>query len=615
MDLAVASFHMWATFLVIACAILLYATERFSVEVISLGVLAGLMLLFQFAPLRGSDGLPLVTTGQLLSGLAHPALITILALMVIGQGMSRTAAFAGPTAYLLRRGRHRPKLLIFVCLLLVMAISAFLNDTPVVVMFLPIMIVLSEKLRQSPGRVLMPLSFAAILGGMTTLIGTSTNLLTAGAYQSITGETIGFFDFTAPGMLLAATGLAYLWIFGPFLLKPRADRQGASNPNKHGRHFIAELTVGPQSPWLGTTATAGMFPCFPGMTVRLIHRDSTTILPPFDDLSLQPGDRVTLAATLEDLHGLVSDDPMSFIPDNPHTSRNQDVGAPQPSGGHLFEVLLPPASVLDGRPLKQRIDPALIGGIIVGIQRRTRMLRTGLGDIRLQAGDVLLVYGSVAEMRSLRSSRDVILLEWSGRAVPDLRKRWAARTIFLATVIVAASGLLPLVIAALTGALLMIACRCLTIQEASRAINRQVFLLVGAALAMGTALAASGGAAYLAHGLLTALADASPAIILSALFLLIAAVSNILSNNTTAILFTPIAVDMAMTLGLPTLPFIVTVIFAANCSFATPVSYQTNLLVMAPGGYRFTDYMRLGIPLILLLWAVFSLVVPLYYGL
>lgn len=612
MDLVVVSFHMWATFVVIVCAILLYAGERLSVELVSLGVLATLAFLFHIFPLHDPDGSPAITTGMLLSGLAHPALVTILALMVIGQGMSRTAAFAGPTAFLLRRGRHRPKLLILVCLAIVMLVSAFLNDTPVVVMFLPIMIALSEKLREGPSQVLMPLSFAAILGGMTTLIGTSTNLLVAGTYHSITGDRIGFFDFTVPGVILALSGFVYLWVMAPLVLGRAGPDKSDTSKTQHGRHFITELVVGDQSKCTGVTAVAGMLPCFPGMTVRLVARDEETFLPPFDDLTLKMGDQISLAATREDLHDLLTNDPdlLMFTPNTGSAATPAATPA-----DHLFEVLIPPASVLDGRPIGQINDRAALGGNIVGILRRSRMLRTGLGSIRLQAGDVLLVCGTIADMRALRTSRDVILLEWSGRAVPDIRKRWAARLIFLATVGAAASGTLPLVIAAMAGALLMIVTNCLTIHEASRAINRQVFLLVAAALAMGTALAATGGASFLAQALVTTLEGASPQITLSALFLLIAAISNILSNNTTAILFTPIAVDMAATLGLPAMPFIVTVIFAANCSFATPVSYQTNLLVMTPGGYRFSDYMRLGIPLAILLWAVFSLVVPLYYGL
>jgi len=614
MELVTVSIHMWLTFAVIICAILLYASERLPMEIISLGVLVSLLLLFYLIPAKGPEGRPLVSSSQILAGFAHPALITILALMVIGRGMSQTAALEGPTTLLLRYGRHHPKILIFTCLLFVLVISAFLNDTPVVVMFLPIMIVLADKLGEEPGQVLMPLSFAAILGGMTTLIGTSTNLLVAGSYHSLTGESIGFFEFTVPGITLALTGLIFIWFATPRLLratgKSRETRQG-----HHGRQFIVQIEIKEQSPHLGACILAGMLPCFSHMTVRLIKRGDQILLPPFEDICLESGDIVIGAATREKLHDMAAEDPDLFLHNHgPAPVRDMTAGEKE-DATHLYEVLVPPASLLEGHTLAE-IGPCLEGGsYVVALQRKTRMGRTGLHEIRLEAGDILLVCGTALQMRKLRSCRDVVLMEWSGHAVLDKRKKGKATLIFLATIFCAASGLLPIVIATVSGAFLMVISGCLTIQQAGRALDRRVLMLVATALAMGTALSATGGAAFFAHGIVELLRGATASVMLSALFLLVAVVSNLLSNNTTAILFTPIAVDMAVELGLPATPFVVTVIFAANCSFATPVSYQTNLLVMGPGNYRFSDYMKLGIPLALLLWLTFSLIVPRYYGL
>jgi len=610
MDLIAANMHMWVSFAVIIGAIFLYATERWPVEVVSLGVVASLLLFFQLFPLLGAGGDRLLEAADLLAGFAHPALITILALMVVGQGMSQTAALEGPTTLLLRYGRRRPRLLIFFCLIAVMVISAFLNDTPVVVMFLPIMIVLANKMREAPSQVLMPLSFAAILGGMTTLIGTSTNLLAAGAYFSLTGEHIGFFDFTVPGAMLAFVGFTFLWFAAPRIL-PRHDSGDTGSEIQGGKQFIAQLTVTKGSPYEGMEAVSGMLPGFKDMTVWLIERKRKTMLPPFDDLTLKAGDRLTLVATRDKLTGIAAEVPGVLM--------GGELSAPSALGEkgvpHLFEVLVPPASPLEGRLVSQ-VGAHLSGGsIIIGVQRRTRMVRGTIGNIRLEAGDILLVCGTAAQMRHLRARRDVILMEWSGHALPEKRKKWIARLVFGGVVLASASGALPIVVAAMMGAFAVVTSGCLTIGQASRALNRQVFLLVGAALAMGATMEATGGASFLGHRMVALLDGAGSTVMLSALFLLVAVISNILSNNTTAILFTPIAVDVATRLDLPPLPFVVTVIFAANCSFATPVSYQTNLLVMGPGNYRFTDYMKLGIPLAILVWAAFTVVVPWYYGL
>lgn len=609
MDIFMSSVHMWLTFAVIVGAISLYASERFPVEHISLGTIAMLLVIFHMVPQSGPAPIGSV---ELLAGFSHSAVITILALMVIGQGMSQTGAFDGPTTLLLRYGRHRPKTLIFVCFLFVMALSAFLNDTPVVVMFMPIMIVLAEKLKETPGRVLMPLSFAAILGGMTTLIGTSTNLLVAGAFQSTTGQVIGFFDFTVPGAILAITGFLYLWIAAPFLLRSR-ESNAQVDQQYHGRQFIIQLTIGPNSPLLGREAVAGMFPGLEGLTIRVIQRRNQAFLPPFGSLKLSTGDVVIAAATRDRLHDILGENEQLLLKGD-HAQGIRERGD-DANVSHMFEVLVPPASLLEGRTL-QEVGTALKGGgTVVGVQRKSRMARLPLLDIRLEAGDILLVCGSVKHIRKLRTSRDVVLMEWSGHAILDKQKKWLARLTFLGTVVAAAGGLLPIVVAALIGAFTMIALGCLTVQQASRAVNRRVYLLVVAALAMGTAMQASGGAAFLAHSLVSALEGASPAVALSILFFVVAFISNILSNNTTAILFTPVVIDMAAKLDLPALPFVVTVIFAANCSFATPVSYQTNLLVMGPGRYIFADYVRFGLPLALLLWLVSSMVVPWYYGL
>ncbi|WP_262690708.1 SLC13 family permease [Kordiimonas aestuarii] len=613
MDMVAANIHMWVSFAVIVGAIVLYATERWSVEVISLGVVATLLLLFQLLPYEGGNSGTPVTSQSLLAGFAHPALITILALMVIGQAMSQTAALEGPTILLVRHGRRRPRLLIFGCLIGVMVISAFLNDTPVVVMFLPIMIVLANKMREAPSQVLMPLSFAAILGGMTTLIGTSTNLLVAGAYHSITGGRIDFFDFTVPGIIMALSGFAFIWLAAPRLL-PKDGGIESGVEVSGGRQFIAQLIVLKGSRFEGMQSVSGMLPGLPDLTVWLIERKRQSLLPPFDDITVRAGDRLTLVGTREKLADIAAGTPGALTNgsgsggDSRDSTRSEDTA-------HLFEVLVPPASPLEGRTVLQVGANLSGGGTIIGVQRRTRMPRSPLGNIRLEAGDILLVCGTGSQLRHLRTRRDVILMEWTGHALPEKRKKWISQLVFISVVVASASGALPIVVAAMMGAFIVVITGCLTVGQASRALNRKVFLLVGAALAMGAAMEATGGAAFLGYRMVSLLDGAGSTVMLSALFILVAGVSNILSNNTTAILFTPIAIDMATRLDLPTMPFVVTIIFAANCSFATPVSYQTNLLVMGPGNYAFADYMRLGIPLVLLLWLVFTLVVPWYYGL
>jgi di/tricarboxylate transporter len=243
------------------------------------------------------------------------------------------------------------------------------------------------------------------------------------------------------------------------------------------------------------------------------------------------------------------------------------------------------------------------------------MIRMQLSEIRLEAGDVVLVLGTRENVRSLRLSHDFLLLEWSATELPDLALAARAQAIFATTVICVAAGLLPVVVAALAGAFAMVPAGCLNLRQAARAFDRKIYLMIGASLAMATSLEATGGAEYVAMQVVDALSGAGTGTLLSGFFLLVAVMTNLLSNHATAALFTPIGINVALSLGIDPSILVYTVILAANCSFATPMGYQTNMLVMGSGHYKFADFLRAGSPLIFLLWIVYSLFAPWYYGL
>jgi di/tricarboxylate transporter len=277
--------------------------------------------------------------------------------------------------------------------------------------------------------------------------------------------------------------------------------------------------------------------------------------------------------------------------------------------------MVTPNSRLNGQNLEQIGFRYLHRCVVLGIQRRSRMVRMRMTEIALRAGDVLLVLGQPEDVRKLRLSPAVLLMEWSAADLPARQHVRRAGLVFLGTIGLAASGLLPIVAAALIGAVAMIATGALSISQAVQALDRKVAITIATALALGVVLQGTGGADFLAEALLELMAGAGPAAVLSAFFLLVAVLSNILSTKATAVLFTPIAVGIAHGLGSDPVAFAVAVVFAANCSFASPLGYQTNLLVMTPGGYRFRDFIRVGLPLIAVMWLVFSMVAPWYYDL
>ena len=432
----------------------------------------------------------------------------------------------------------------------------------------------------------------------------------------------GFFDFTIPGLVIAAVGLVYVFIVAPRLLPEREgllDEMGGGA----GKQYIAQIQLSYDHPLVGTTSVAGLFPALKDVTIRMIQRGETPILPPYEDVTLQPGDTLIMAATRQTLtdalksgsslfKGLLEQQQSTYFEDDD----SDDLTDGRPSGDlTLVEAVVAPGSRMIGRNMEQIGFRHETGCIVLGIQRRSRMIRARMNDIRLEDGDVLLILGRRKDVQGLRLNRDVIPLEWSATELPDLTRSTRARVIFGATVLTAVSGILSIEVAAILGAAFMIATGVLNIRQASRAIDRRIFLLVGAALAMGTALQGTGGAAFLAHGLVSSLASFGPVVILSAMFLLVAFLTNVLTNNATAVLFVPIAVSTAQALNVDPMIFVYGVIFAANCSFATPMGYQTNLLVMAPGHYQFSDYLRAGVPLIVIIWIAFTLFAPWYYGL
>lgn len=614
--LAMMTPQMIAVFALIVVALALYVTERLPIEITSLGVICALLLVFELLPLEAVPGVPVVTPTRLLSGFANPALLTVLGLLVMGEGLARTGILTQGGLLVMRAARGKAWLSVVLVLAAVMVTSAFLNNIPVVVLAIPIMQALSIQLRRTPSRLMMSLSFASILGGMTTLIGSSTNLLVSGTLTDLGLQGFDFFDFTVPGVVLAAAGMVYLIVVAPHLLPDRTPTHDAVT--RGGKQFIAQITVTEDSGLDGLQAVGGFFRELSNMTVQMVQRREQAFLPPFDDLTLRAGDVLVVAATRPALAAFAEAEPGLLFP------RLQEDMPPARVGGEgrwshgeqaLAEVMVPPGSYMVGRTLEQIGFRYKHHCIVLGVERRAKMLRQRMTRVPLEAGDVLLVQGRRPDINKLRGLRQVILLEWSASDLPTAHHAKRAGLIFLAVVAVAASGLAPIVVAALCGAVAFILSGILTLETAIRALDPKIILTIAMALALGIAMQATGGADFLAHLLLIAMRGAEPSMVLSAFFLLVAALSNVLSTKATAVLFTPIAAGVALELGVPVEPFAVAVVFAANCSFASPIGYQTNLLVMTPGDYRFVDFIKVGMPMLVVVWLAFSAFAPYFYGL
>ena len=615
MELAVAApWQMWATLTVILVAIVLYTLDRFSLELISTGALAALLLLFNFAPLTDDAGNILISTEQLLSGFASPALFAIIGLLIVGQGMFQSGALEHPTEYLLRAYSKHPKITVGAVFFFVMVVSAFLNNTPVVVMFIPIIAAMATQSKIPASRLMMPLSFLSIFGGMTTVIGSSTNILAVESYRVLApGSDISFFELTPIGLVLAAVGTVYMFTAGRWLLPQRVSPDAGKDVEREGKQFIAQIEINRGHPLIGEGPVAGLFPQLPDITVRMVQRQELAILPPFDGFKFRSGDVVIIAATRQALTALLKSKPEFLDGLMSETELDDDDSSTTSAQLTMVEAVVAPGSRMIGQSIAQIGFHYKTNCIILGIERRSRMIRSQMNTIRLEAGDVLLILGDISNVHNLRAERDILVLERSMQGLPDPRKARIAAIIFAGVVSVTATGYLPIAISAIVGAALMVAGGCLNIRQAARAIDRRIYLLIGASIAMGVALQQTGGAELIGAGLGAIANDFGPVVLISTFFIICAALTNVLSNNATAVLFTPIAVSAAQNAGIDPHALVLTVIFGANCSFATPVAYQTNLLVMTPGHYKFRDFMVVGGPLILVFWIVYTFTAPIYF--
>ncbi|MCB1591396.1 MAG: SLC13 family permease [Alphaproteobacteria bacterium] len=620
-------FHMWFMLALTFMAVYSFMRERLSLEVTSILLLSTLLLYGQIFVFKDETGFNRMDAKFLLAGFANPSLIAVLALLVIGQSLIQTDSLRFVTNLFVSTKKSMALLSILLVLIFVTVLSGFMNNTPLVIIAIPILQNLMQNSRMDPGRIMMPLSFVAILGGMTTLIGSSTNLLVSSTMVEMGYDPIGFFDFTQPAIIMVVAGFAYVLLIVPNILPKRESIKEQIVGDQ--KEFVAELDIAPDSRLVGSECIDGKFSQLGNMNIKLIQRGGHLILPPFEGYAINAGDIIIVSATRESLGRLLSQYPGFLlseeeeeIMDSGGLDEQAETALRSAETRVLAKIMITPASRFIDMSLDHVNFHRQFGAIILGIQRRARVVRRRLGRIRLEAGDVLLIAGKNSVVNSLRDSPDFIVLSGSKRDLPVPGKAPVAIGVFVATVALAAMSLLPIPVAAFAGAAMMVGTGCLNIQQATRSIDRKIFLLVGSMLALGHALQVTGGVQYIADLILSSPFASSPLMTASLLFIIVAIATNILTNNACAILFTPIAMSLAEKFA--TTPemhtqlastFAITVIFAANCSFASPIGYQTNLLVMGPGEYRFRDFVKAGVPLVILLWITYIFIASHYFGL
>ena len=608
LELALPNSHALAVMIVIIGALILFTRESIPLQTTSLLVIVTLTVGFTLFPFE-SDGQVLHASDFFL-GFGHKALVAVCGLMIVGQGLIRTGALEPVGRMLARLWRKGPAISLLVTILITAVLSAFINNTPIVVLMLPILIGVAVRTGVSPSGSLIPMGFASILGGMATTIGTSTNLLVVNVAADMGMDAFSMFDFLGPATIAGCFAVIYLWLIAPHMIPERQPPMSGTV----SRIYTAQIRLDKNSAVVGRTLANATLRVGEGMKIETVQRGQGVFINPLPDVVLKAGDRLTTSDTQAKLREFAR------LLGGTLFSGDQAVDAEHPlsaEGQQIAEVVITPASRLNGVRIGNARLRSRYGLRLLAFNRfedSQERKSPGLDEVQLRSGDVLLVQSTIENLRELKETADFLILDGSIQ-LPSTKKAPIAMAAMLGVVALAALDIMPIEISAILGFLALIVTRCLNWKDAMSALSTQVILIIVSSLAMGAALLKTGGADYLARLFVYITFGAPPSVVLGGLMLMMGILTNIVSNNAAAVIGTPIAIGIAQRLGMPLEPFVLAVLFGANLSFATPMAYQTNILLMNAGGYKFGDFVRVGVPLSIGLWLVLTAVLVWAYGL
>ena len=583
------------TLLVLVGAVTLFVTEKLPVDVVAMLVLASLLVL------------GLVTPVEALSGFSSEATITVAAMFVLSAGLAHTGALASLGRLF---GRVKNGFLFMLLLMLIVGpISAFVNNTAAVAVLLPLVLAASTANQQSPSQILIPMSYAAQMGGVCTLIGTSTNLLVNSMAKDLGHPGFGLFDFAPVGLITMAVGFVYLLLMRRWLL-PKHAPAAITDAYELGK-YITELRVMPESPLIGKSVAEAQLGEKHSVYVLELMRGEHKHWSPRAE-TLREGDVLLVRGNLEKIKTLKDSSKLDFEPEF-KLQDSQFSGEDGDQAQVLVEAMVAPGARLAGHTLEALDFQWTYNATVLAVHRRGEVLREKLKDVNLNVGDVLLLLAPKSELNVLRANHNLIVLNEREEAALPKRKAWLAIGIMAAAITVAGLGWLPIVASAILGGIALVATRCIGNDQAYQAIDWRVIVLLAGVLPLGIAMQKSGLAQGIADFSVNWVGGFGPLAVLAAVYLTTALLTELMSNNAAAVLITPIAFTTAVSMGVSPTPFLVAVLFAASTSFATPVGYQTNTMVYNAGNYRFVDFMKMGIPLNLIFWGMAVFLIPKFF--
>jgi di/tricarboxylate transporter len=603
-------------FALILVALVMFATEPVPVDVTAISVMVALMLVEPVSGLFVEIGvlgapIPMVTPDEGLSGFANAATLTVLAMFILSEGVQRTGIVQKLGAFISRYTADSEGRQLGATIGVVGPISGFINNTAAVAILLPMVTDLAERGGTSPSKLLLPLSYASMFGGMLTLIGTSTNILASELSARLLGRPFGMFEFTQLGIVVSIVGTLYLLTLGRYLtperIKPRVDLT-----EEFGMaDYLTEVMVREDSPLVGMRVQEALVETEFDVDLLQLIRHNQVFLEPLGPKEIQVGDVFALRTDRDTLVELLDAEGLDLVPVRVDEAELETAEGRQ----NLVEVVVAPGSSLVGESLvtarfRQRYDAT-----VLALRRGGELVRKRLDNVQLRVGDTLLVQASADSIEQLDRNRNFIVAQEVERHDFRESKILVAVGIVAAVVALAALDFVPIVVSALAGAVAMVATGCLRPTEIYDAVQWDVVFLLAGVIPLGIAMERTGAAALIAEGVVVS-STLLPLVGVLALFYVVTALlTNVISNNASVVLMIPVAVEAATTLGANAFSFVLAVTFAASTAFMTPVGYQTNLFVYGPGGYKFTDYIRVGGPLQLVFVAVTTLGIVFFFGL
>ena len=604
--------HALAVLALTVFALILFTRDKIPLQTSAFIVLCLLALGFSIFPYSYTHNgeTKLLKAVDFFHGFGHEALIAVCALMVVGTGLVKTGALE-PIGHMLSRiWKTSPSLSLLLTLVMAAGLSAFINNTPIVVLLIPILVSVALHTQSNPSALLMPMGFASLIGGMGTTIGTSTNLLVVSVASDLGLPSMEIFDFFLPALMGSVVGLAFLWLVAPRIL-PQRDLPLSDISS---RVYTAQLLVTEDSTAVGKTVSELVDATKGQLTIDKIRRTTQSFIVPMPDEVIRPGDKLLVHDTPEQLKLLEK------ATDTVLYAKNQRIDEEHPLKDEeqaVIEIIIDQRSPLLGKTLQSTRFIENYKMIALAVHRgggKIREMPSGLGNLRLQLGDILLAQGHREDIDTLKSEHEFLVLD-SRIEMPLSKKAPLSILIMFLVVAAAATHIMPIAVSAMLGVLLMLLTKCITWGDISRSLNIPVIMIVVSSLALGHAMTTTGASEFVANGFVALTQGAPAPVILSGLILLMAIFTNVVSNNAAAVIGTPIAISIATTLDLNPEPFVLAVLFGANMSYATPMAYKTNLLIMSAGNYTFSDFLRVGVPLSIIMWLSYSLILPMMYTL